>query len=106
MNRELTEQEEEIFQLLKGVIDPELMVNIIDLGLVYDVRIDEKSVAIEVDMTLTSPGCPLGEVIMEDVDQVVKNNFNDYSVKVNLLWEPMWTLDRLTQEGKEALGRT
>lgn len=106
MNRELTVQEEEIFNLLKGVIDPELMVNIIDLGLVYDVRIDEKSVVIEVDMTLTSPGCPLGEVIMEDVDQVVKNNFNDYSVKVNLLWEPMWTLDRLTQEGKEALGRT
>lgn len=106
MNSELTELEEEIFNLLKGVIDPELMVNIIDLGLVYGVRVDENSATIEIDITLTSPGCPLGDVIMEDVEQIVKNTYSEFKVKVNLVWEPTWTLDRLTQEGKEALGRT
>lgn len=106
MNRELTVQEEEIFNLLKEVIDPELMVNIIDLGLVYDVRVDENLATIEIDMTLTSPGCPLGDVIMEDVEQVIIRSLQDFQIKINLVWEPMWTLDRLTQEGKEALGRT
>jgi len=106
MNREFSDKEQEIFDLQKRVIDPELMVNIVDLGLVYDVRVDDTLRTVEVDMTLTSPGCPLGDVIMEDVEQVIKNDLSDYQIKVNLVWEPMWTLDRLTEQGKEALGRT
>lgn len=98
-------KETEIYNLIKGVIDPELMVNIIDLGLVYDVRLDDSNQQISIDLTLTSPGCPLGDVIIEDVRQLVSKNYEDFEVAVNLVWEPMWTLDRLTEAGKEALGR-
>lgn len=106
MNRELNTQEQNIFNTLKAVIDPELMVNIIDLGLVYDVRINDAEHRVVIDLTLTSPGCPLGEVIMEDIKQVSTKNHPDYQFDVNLVWEPNWTLEMLTAEGKEALGRT
>lgn len=105
MNRPLTEKENEVFELLKKVIDPELMINIIDLGLIYDVKLEETTNSIEVDLTLTSPGCPLGDVIIEDVEQVIRSKYENATVKINLVWEPMWSLDRLTQEGKETLGR-
>lgn len=106
MNRELSTKEQEVFNLLKGVIDPELMVNIIDLGLVYRIHLDEDTKEISIDLTLTSPGCPLGDVIMEDIRQVVATNYPKFKVGVNLVWEPIWTLDRLTEKGKELLGRT
>lgn len=105
MRKSFTEKETEVFELLRRVIDPELMVNIIDLGLVYNVQIDEPSNTINIDLTLTSPGCPLGDVIIEDIEQVVQNEKKNAVIKVNLVWEPMWTLDRLTTKGKEALGR-
>lgn len=99
-------EEEKIIVLLKGVIDPELMINIIDLGLVYDVRQDDAEKKIDIDLTLTSPGCPLGEVIMEDARQVLIAGYPDFKVEVNLVWKPMWTIENLTAAGKEALGRT
>lgn len=95
---------EKILDLLKYVIDPELMVNIIDLGLVYDVRIDESAKKIEIDMTLSTPGCPVGDVIIDDVEQIVKSEYNDFEVIVNLVWDPPWSLDKLTPEGRRALG--
>jgi len=55
-------------------------------------------------MTLTSPGCPLGDVIMEDAYHLVAGNFPAYEVDLNLVWEPAWSLDRLTAEGRQALG--
>ncbi len=96
---------EQIIDLLKNVIDPELAVNIIDLGLVYDIRVDEQARRLAVDMTLTSPGCPLGDVIMEEAYHLLASNFPAYEVGLNLVWEPAWSLDRLTPEGREALGR-
>lgn len=98
-------EEQKIFTLLKGVIDPELMVNIIDLGLVYDVKLDEEKKEINVNLTLTSPGCPLGDVITQDAQQVIQSNNPDFKVSINLVWEPPWTLENLTEKGKEALGR-
>lgn len=106
MNRKLNTQEQNVFNLLKRVIDPELMINIIDLGLVYDVSMNDAEHKVKIELTLTSPGCPLGDVIMEDIQQVVEANYADYQVEVVLVWEPTWTLERLTTEGKEALGRT
>lgn len=105
INRTMNTEEEKVVALLKGVIDPELMINIIDLGLVYDVRQDDAEKKIDIDLTLTSPGCPLGEVIMEDARQVIIAGYPDFKVEVNLVWEPMWTLERLTAEGKATLGR-
>ncbi len=98
-------EEQKIFTLLKGVIDPELMVNIIDLGLVYDVKLEEEKKEINVNLTLTSPGCPLGDVITQDAQQVIQSNNPDFKVSINLVWEPPWTLENLTEKGKEALGR-
>jgi len=99
-------EEEKVIALLKGVIDPELMINIIDLGLIYDVRLDDAEKKIGIDLTLTSPGCPLGDAIMEDAKQVIIAGYPDFEVEVNLVWEPMWTIENLTAAGKEALGRT
>lgn len=105
MDKEMNLQEQEIFNLLKAVIDPELMVNIVDLGLVYATRLIDAENRIEIDMTLTSQGCPLGDVITEDVHGVISSKYPDHQVEVNLVWEPEWTLEMLTTEGKEALGR-
>lgn len=103
MTRELNEKENEVFLLLKGVIDPELMVNIIDLGLVYDVSISEPAKSIIVTMTLTSPGCPMGDAIKEDVRQLILNNYDGYSIDINLIWDPPWTLEKITEAGNKAL---
>jgi len=98
-------EEQTIFTSLKAVIDPELMVNIIDLGLVYDVNLDDIKKEIKITLTLTSPGCPLGEVITEDVQQLVIKDYAEFKVSINLTFDPPWTLDNLTAEGKIALGR-
>lgn len=102
-NRKLNTEETVVFQLLKGVIDPELMINVVDLGLVYDVRIKDEKITI--DLTLTSPGCPMGEMIIGDVKQIISSNYLDYAVVVNLVWSPVWSIANLTPEGKEALGQ-
>ena len=105
MNRERTAKEQEIFLKLKGVIDPELMVNIIDLGLIYDVKIDDEKNIIHVEMTLTSPGCPMGDMIMEDIKQLIINNYTAYETDIQLIWNPPWTLANLTEDGKRFLNR-
>ena len=104
-NRAMSTEEENIFLHLKGVTDPELMVNIIDLGLVYDVRLNQDEKKIEVDLTLTSPGCPMGDMIMEDAKQSLSGHYTDYEIIINLVWEPAWNFEKLTPEGKEALGK-
>ncbi|MEO7088093.1 MAG: metal-sulfur cluster assembly factor [Bacteroidia bacterium] len=98
--------EENIFLLLREVIDPELMVNIIDLGLVYKAQQNEAEKKITVEMTLTSPGCPMGEVITKDAQEVLKAHYPDFEIAINLVWEPPWSIGHLTQLGKIALGRT
>jgi len=103
MNRELNDKENEIFFSLKDVIDPELMVNIVDLGLVYDVSINESDKSIIITMTLTSPGCPMGDAIKEDVQQVILKNYDGFSVNINLVWDPPWSLEKITEAGNIAL---
>jgi len=94
--------EDKIYELLKTVIDPEVNVNVVDLGLIYDLKIDGNN--IEVVMTLSTPGCPLGDTIMENISQVIVANFPDAKVDVKLVWEPTWTPDLISPEGKAALG--
>jgi len=94
--------EDKIYELLKTVIDPEVNVNIIDLGLVYEINIDGNNV--EVVMTLSTPGCPLGDTIMENVSQVIVANIPDVKVDVKLVWEPAWNPELISPEGKAALG--
>ena len=89
-----------IMEALKEVVDPELMVNIVDLGLVYDVHIDEL-LNVTIDMTLTSPACPLTDQIEWEAQAVVGQLAR--SVTINWVWLPPWTIDMITDDGREQL---
>lgn len=99
------ELEKEIREALKSVIDPELMLNIVDLGLVYGVRADEDEKTIDIAMTLTSPGCPLGDVILNTAQQILQEKYPGYRTEIQLVWDPPWSMEHLTDYGKKFLGR-
>jgi len=94
--------EDKVYELLKTVIDPEVDVNIVDLGLIYDIKVDGNKVVVV--MTLSTPGCPLGDTIMENAAHVINANIADVEVDVQLVWEPAWTPDLISPEGKAVLG--
>lgn len=100
----LTAEEQQIFELLKTVMDPEVAVNIVDLGLIYGVHKKEEEKEIHVVMTLSTRGCPLGDTIMQNVEVVVEANNPGYKANVELVWEPEWTPDLITEAGREAIG--
>lgn len=83
---------------LYEVIDPELMVNIVDLGLVYDIEIVRDTV-IKVTMTLTTPHCPMGDAIQTGVKNVLEKEFPDDQVEIDLTFEPAWNYDLVSSEG-------
>lgn len=87
---------------LRKVKDPDLNLNIVDLGLVYDVRVADSNV--EVDMSLTSPGCPSGPEIMGDAERVLKALPGVGTVTVNLVWSPFWTPDRIEPRVRAYMG--
>src|SRR4051794_40916823 len=87
---------------LRKVKDPELNLNIIDLGLVYDIRVDGSDV--DIDMTLTSPGCPAGPQIMTDIERAVKAIPGVSNVGLNLIWTPFWTPDRIEPRVRAYMG--
>jgi len=97
------ELEEQIVKMLKTVYDPEIPVNVYDLGLIYDIDIDnEKNVTIR--MTLTAPACPMADFIMEDVKMKVESIESIKSVVINLVFEPEWDKDMMSEEAKLELG--
>ena len=87
---------------LRRVKDPELNLNIIDLGLVYDIRVEGNDV--NVDMSLTSPGCPSGPEIMGEAEQQLKTLEGVGATSVNLVWTPMWTPERIEPRVRAYLG--
>ncbi len=99
----LTDKEKEIAQLLKTVVDPEVAVNIIDLGLVYEINYNEDEQSIGIVMTLSTRGCPLGDTIIQNVEVVLKANFPGIKVDAEVVWEPMWSPEMITEAGREAL---
>ncbi len=95
--------EDWILEALRQVFDPELGVNVVDLGLVYGVAVDDGRVAIT--MTLTTPGCPLQASLSLAVEEAVRAGVPGVrDVTVNLVWEPPWSSERLTDAGRRALG--
>ena len=100
----LTAEEQTIFELLKTVMDPEVAVNIVDLGLIYEIHKKEDEKEIHVVMTLSTRGCPLGDTIMQNVEVVLQSNYPDYTANVELVWEPEWTPELITDAGREAIG--
>jgi metal-sulfur cluster biosynthetic enzyme len=91
-----------IFQSLKEVIDPELYVNIVDLGLVYGVILTKDPLSVKIELTLTSKGCPMGDAIIQDVEQTLMRLYPGLTVNVELVWEPSWSMDMVTDEGHAA----
>jgi len=87
---------------LRKVKDPDLNLNIVDLGLVYDVRVNGNDV--EVDMSLTSPGCPSGPEIMSDAERVLKAIPGVGTVAINLVWTPFWSPDRIEPRVRAYMG--
>lgn len=99
----LTESESAVRDVLEGVFDPEVGINIVDLGLVYGIDITGDDV--KVTMTLTTPGCPLHETIAEAVDTSIHYFIPDIeNVSIDLVWEPRWNTDMITPAGRKALG--
>lgn len=93
---------DEIVTVLKDCFDPEIPINIWDLGLVYDISIDNENVGIK--MTLTAPGCMMGGMIAEEVKAKVKAVSGVKDAKVELVWDPPWTPDKMSEEAKAQMG--
>ena len=92
--------EEEIEEAMKDVVDPELMVNVVDLGLLYGVSIEPDGTVV-LDMTLTTAACPLTDVIEEQAQQAL--SFIADKVRIQWVWLPPWTLEMITEDGREQL---
>lgn len=108
-----SEIEERVVEMLKTVYDPEIPVNVYDLGLIYRIEVEKASeeateeegpFTLEVDMTLTAPNCPAADYIVEDVQQKLETVKGLEKVTVNLVFEPEWDKDMMTEEAKVELG--
>ena len=91
-----------ILEALKEVVDPELMVNVVDLGLIYDVLIDD-DLNVTLEMTLTSPACPLQDMIYEQVENATVGAGLVKTLDLTWVWEPAWGPDKITDEGREMM---
>ena len=95
--------EQQIWDQLKTCYDPEIPVNIVELGLIYDLDIQENN-DVSIKMTLTAPGCGMGPVLTEEVDRKVSGLRESNNVKVELVWEPQWNRDMMSEEAQLELG--
>jgi metal-sulfur cluster biosynthetic enzyme len=94
--------QEDVYDVLRTCYDPEIPVNIVDLGLVYDVQVLEQKV--DVKMTLTTPGCGMGGYIASEAEQKILELPDVQEVKVELIWEPPWEPSMMSPEAKKTLG--
>ena len=101
---ERLQTEERIIEVLRTVFDPEIPVNIYDLGLIYRIELDEAGTSLSVDMTLTAPSCPAADFIMEDVRQKLEAIQGIEHVDVQLVFEPEWSQDMMSEEARLELG--
>ena len=93
-----------VYAALREVMDPELGLNIVDLGLIYDVNIGQEG-RIAIEMTLTTPGCPLHASFREEIERTLWRSFPDLQgVSVALVWDPPWTPEMISPEGRAELG--
>ena len=100
LNTELTPEQEDVLEALRDVVDPELGINVVDLGLVYGVDVDAERVA-TIDMTLTSAACPLTDVIEDQAREALEGIVTDF--RINWVWLPPWGPESITDDGREQL---
>ncbi|MDR1012882.1 MAG: metal-sulfur cluster assembly factor [Lactobacillales bacterium] len=101
-NIALEDIKEKILSALKTVIDPELGVDIVNLGLIYEVKFEGGKTTIK--MTLTTIGCPMADVLTDQIHEVLKNLNEVHEVKVQLVWQPAWTTKKMSRYARIALG--
>ena len=94
---------EQVIEAIRTVYDPEIPVNVYDLGLIYDVDIDE-DMEVAINMTLTSPACPAAQSLPPEVEQKAASVEGISDAKVTIVWEPPWTMDSMSEEAKLELG--
>ena len=94
--------EDAVFEAIKEIIDPEVGINIVDMGLIYGVDIEDETV--NVTMTLTSPGCPAGGQLVNGTQHVTQQLEGVEEVNINVVWTPRWTPEMMTEEAKDELG--
>ena len=102
---ELTKDQEDLLEALRDVVDPELGINVVDLGLVYGVDVDAERIA-TIDMTLTSAACPLTDVIEDQARSALTNGGSGGlvdDIKINWVWMPPWGPEKITEDGREQL---
>ena len=99
---EFLDTEERVLEMLKTVYDPEIPVNIYDLGLIYNINIEGG--VCHIDMTLTSPTCPMGDFLVEDIRMKVESIEGISKADIHIVFEPEWTKDRMSEEAKAELG--
>jgi metal-sulfur cluster biosynthetic enzyme len=91
---------EDVREALKDVVDPELGINVVDLGLVYDLHVEEDN-SVTIDMTLTSAACPLTDVIEDQTQTALEGLVSDF--RINWVWMPPWGLEMITEDGRDQL---
>ncbi|PHS69189.1 MAG: SUF system Fe-S cluster assembly protein [Methylophaga sp.] len=99
----LDELKEDVIEMLKTIYDPEIPVNIYELGLIYDINISEDK-KVDINMTLTAPGCPVAQSFPGDIEAKVATVPNVNEVKVELVWDPPWTKDMMSEAAQLQLG--
>ncbi|MEO7715914.1 MAG: SUF system Fe-S cluster assembly protein [Capsulimonas sp.] len=95
--------EAEVIEMLRTIYDPEIPVNIYEMGLIYEIDVDEYGV-VDIKMTLTSPACPVAGSLPGDVEQKVRQVEGVTDVQVKLVWEPSWSMDLMSEDAKLELG--
>lgn len=103
MENEIINLENTVVEVLKTIYDPEIPVDIFELGLIYEVRIDEEK-NVEIEMTLTSPNCPVAEILPKEVEDKVALIEGVKSSKVNIVFDPPWDKDMMSEEARLELG--
>ncbi|HXL00446.1 MAG: iron-sulfur cluster assembly protein [Dysgonamonadaceae bacterium] len=103
MNEELQKIQDQIVTLLRTVYDPEIPINIYDLGMIYDVDVDENN-NVTIEMTLTSPACPLSDFILSDVQMKIESIPEVNQVEINLTFDPPWDQSMMSDEARLELG--
>lgn len=95
--------ENKVMTSLEDVIDPELGIDMVNLGLIYDINVDDQGQCV-VTMTLTTMGCPLGNLLADQINDAVLSVDGVTACDINLVWEPAWSMDRMSRFAKVALG--
>ena len=96
----MSEIKNKVIEVIKKIYDPEIPVNIYELGLIYKVEVDEKNKKVRIDMTLTSPNCPVAESLPKEVKDNIMKVEGVSDVNLNLVWEPPWDKDKMSEAAK------